>query len=119
LPDEDVTAEEVPQEEAAQPPRVIGTETAFLVFKDPNGHWMADSTVAGVTVQAARVANQDDFYEAAATIQKDLQSQQTAAILLQAQQAMAQQLQQRAESMRMAQAAGVAPGGLDLSKLRK
>jgi hypothetical protein len=114
------THDDTPQAAVPQPQEVIVTESAFLVFMDPAGHWVADGDRVNAPVQIARNANFIDMHNACTTITKDIVVQETARQVVGLQQQVAQQV---AEQMRTAELAkqigGPVGSGLDLSKLRQ
>jgi len=73
-------------------------ETAFIVYRGPDGHWLANSDLHAQVVPQ-REATPDDFYTAAAVIQRDVSSQQVAMTIMAAQQQLALQMarQQQAQ----------------------
>lgn len=123
------TAPEGPQEaEQAPPPQPI-FETAFVVYMNPQGHWMVAQNIHDAsTMQIMRPPTVDDYHNASTTIIKDIAVQETANLAAQlAVQLQMQALDQKAEQVRQAQMneqiqkfTGQAPGGVpDLSQLRR
>ena len=121
-----------PQEPPAPPNGADGggepmpiLETAFIVYMNPQGHWMVAADLhTAAEMQIARPPNVDDFFHGCSTVLRDIAVQETAATAVAMQQ---QALQQMAESARQAQMnqsiqqalGGTAAGGIDLSALRK
>jgi len=100
----------LPSSEDAAPPEPIMTEAAFLVYLDPQGHWVADENInRPVTMQRRPTLN--DFFLAGATIQKDVAAAETATRVVMTQQQLAKEMAKQMEAQKMMQ-------GLDLSKLR-
>ena len=105
------------------PPAPI-LETAFIVYMNPQGHWMVASDIhTAAEMQIARPPNVDDFFYGCSMVVKDIHVQETAATSVAMQQ---QALQQMAENARQAQMnqqiasalGGQQPGGaIDLSTL--
>lgn len=113
-----------PEQSSPAPPPIL--ETAFVVYMNPQGHWMVAADVhEGAEMQIMRQPGIDDFFNAASTILRDIHVQETAATAA----AMTMQtLDQKAESMRQAQLqqqlqqqlggiGGPGAGAIDLSTL--
>jgi hypothetical protein len=107
--------------EPQQPQPIL--ETAFVVYMNPQGHWMVASDIhTAAEMQIARPPNVDDFFYGCSTVLRDIQVQETAATAVAMQQ---QALTQMAENARQAQATaqiqqalgGSGAGGIDLSTL--
>jgi hypothetical protein len=86
------------------PGAVVQTESAFMVYL-LNGHWVADDVI-NRPIQAARQATFDDFFHAAATIQKDVQNQQAASMFMNLQQQMMTQAAEQMRTRQIAEAVG-------------
>ena len=120
-------APEGPQEPVQAVPPLPIMETAFVVYMNPQGHWMVAQDVhAAAEMQIMRQPTVDDYFNAANTIVKDIHVQETAATAAQmAVQLQQQALQQMAEQARQAQMNEQIQrftgqgGGLDLSRLKK
>ena len=117
-PDEIIDVEEVPE---AAPPIL---ETAFILYMNPQGHWMVATDIhEAAEMQIARVSNVDDFFNASSTVLRDIATQETAAtsvaMLQQSIQQMSEQARQAQLNQEIAKVTGTAPGGaIDLSKLK-
>lgn len=114
MSDNIIDAEIIGDANAVDDPTLLTTEAAFIVYLDPQGHWVADGNIDR-PVQTARAVNVSDFFHACATIQKDVTVADTTRQLIIAQQQIAQQMQQQMQEQKIAQ--NIA-GGIDLSKLR-
>jgi hypothetical protein len=119
MPNENVIEANVVHEETAKNnANVLQTESAFLMYLDKNGHWIADGNLDR-EVQTARSATVDDFFHACAVVSKDLTVADTTRQMLLAQQQIAQQMAQQMETQKIVQATGANAGaGFDLSKLK-
>jgi hypothetical protein len=98
-------SDEVIEAEASvndKPPQaVMQAQCAFIVYQDmATGHWVADSEHVNNPIQYARQATAEDFYHAACTIQRDVNSADTAQRTVMLQQQAAAQM---AERMKTAQ----------------
>jgi hypothetical protein len=123
-----VPSDEVEEEEKGQPAvsapedmPPLTLETAFVVYPDHTGHWTADSTLINRPLIVGREANHNDFFIAAATIQKDVTAFEIANRTVAAQQAAAAAMAQAMQSQNVAQEMarrGITPAGaVDLSTL--
>jgi hypothetical protein len=99
-------------------------ETAFIVYMNPQGHWMVASDVhAAAEMQIARPPNIDDFFYGCSMVIKDIQVQETAGTAVAMQQQAMQQIAEQARQMQMNQQISQALGGqqpqgaIDLSTL--
>lgn len=99
-------------------------ETAFVVYLNPQGHWMVAADLhSAAEMQIARPPNVDDFFYGCSMVVKDIHVQETAATAVamqqQALQNMAEQARQAAMNQQIAQALGPKgpAGGIDLSQL--
>lgn len=122
---------EEPEPEEQQPAPIL--ETAFIVYMNPQGHWMiANDIHEAAEMQIMRQSGVDDFFNGCSTVLRDIAVQETAAtaVAMQAQalpQALEAAMGQMAEKARQAQmnaeiakfaAGGKTPGIPDLSQLR-
>lgn len=108
-----------PQQPPQQPQEVIQTESAFLMYVDASGHWVADGSAINRPIQVGREANFNDFYHAACVLKKDVETQEVAQQTVLTQQRVAQQMAERIQTAQVAQGIGGPVGGIDLSKLIK
>jgi hypothetical protein len=104
-----------------EPPEPLVTECAFLVYLDPQGHWVGDSDKVNNPVQVGRPATLNDYRHAAATIHDDLLAADTASRAAQGtvvlQQQLAMQMAKQMEAAKLGQATG-GHTGVDLSELK-
>lgn len=123
-----------PQEpEAEQVPPAPILETAFIVYMNPQGHWMvADDIHLAAEMQTMRKSGVDDFFSGCSTVLRDIAVQETASTALGmlaqsgiVKHAFSQAMEEMAEKARQAQmnaeVAKLATGGggaLDLSRLK-
>ena len=118
-----------PQDTEQGPPPQPIFETAFIVYLNPQGHWMVAQDVhEAANMQIMRQPVVDDYFHGASTIIKDIHVQETAATAAQmAVQLQQQALQQMAEKARQEQMnqqissfTGKPTAGIpDLSQLRR
>jgi hypothetical protein len=118
----DTAGPEQPQADQAPPAPIL--ETAFVVYMNPQGHWMVAADLhAAAEMQISRPPNVDDFFYGCSMVVKDIHVQETAATAVALQQ---QALTQMAENARQAamtksinDAVGIpgSGGALDLSQL--
>lgn len=110
-------------EQPAAPAPIL--ETAFVVYMNPQGHWMVAADIhSAAEMQISRPPNVDDFFCGASTVLRDIAVQETAATAVAMQQ---QALTQMAEQARQAQATAAinqalggqagGAGAIDLSTL--
>lgn len=94
-------------------------ETAFTCYLE-NGHWVATPEIR--LLQLRRSATPDDFYHAASTVKRDIETWEVATKTVQLhQQTMRQTIEaaaQRQSNERLQEATGVG-GAVDLSQLRR
>jgi hypothetical protein len=84
------------------PAAQITTETAFVVYKDENGRWVAQSDLSK-TISVIRESTLDDFYVGCASVQRDVMTMETANRVVILQQQMARQVAAQMETQRIAQ----------------
>ena len=118
----DTAGPQEPQPEPPPPAPIL--ETAFIVYMNPQGHWMVASDIhSAAEMQIARPPNVDDFFYGCSMVVKDIQVQETAATAVAMQQQaltqMAENARQAAMNQQIASAlGGQQPGGaIDLSTL--
>lgn len=115
---------EIPDAAVNTPPRPgeepLFSECAFIMYLSPDGHWTADTNLTR-QVTSARPATLNDFYHAAAVVQKDLEAAETAQRVLIGQQQMAQHMAEQMQTAELAKQIGgpVGKGIADLSQLRR
>ncbi len=85
-------------------------EAAFLVYLDPTGHWIADSSKVNVPLIMNRPANANDFRHAVSDMDQDILATAAAGRTIMAQQEMMQQVMKQQEAQRIAAAAGFGGG---------
>ena len=115
------TPGEAPPEQA-QPAPVL--ETAFVVYINPQGHWVVTPDVhAAATMQIMRPANTDDIFMGCSMVVKDVQVQETAGmaarIHAQVMEQMAQQVRRQEVNEQIQQIVGAPAGAIDLSSLKR
>jgi hypothetical protein len=86
-------------------------ESAFVVVLREDGRWVADAGLLDKVVRVARSANVHDFYNAACTIRKDVESRTAAEQTIGLQQQLAAEMAKRAETRKIVD-------GLDLRNLK-
>ena len=115
----DATSGLVPPPTPEEMEQVVQLPTAFVVYVDNTGHWVADSTLINRPIVLGRPASMEDFYHAACTIKRDIDATTAANNMMQIQQQMAQAVMQQRQQADLAMAAGIPQGGLDLSALKR
>lgn len=117
----DTAGPQEPQEAPLGPAPIL--ETAFIVYMNPQGHWMVASDLhQAAEMQISRPPNVDDYFYGCSMVIKDIHvqetSQLTAAFQQDALMKMAEKARQDAVNQQISQAlGGKNQGGIDLSKL--
>jgi hypothetical protein len=122
-PQADPTGPQEPAPDMAPPAPIL--ETAFVVYMNPQGHWMIAADVhLAAEMQIARQPNVDDFFSGCSTVLRDIAVQETAAtataMLQQSLQQMAEKARQEQLNQQIAQftqGGGSGAGAIDLSTL--
>lgn len=107
------------QNEQPQNTQVITTESAFVMYMDDEGHWLANPDFTR-PMMVQRQANSHDFAHAAGDLLRDLASFEAAVHTVNLSQQAAAQMAQAAMARDIAQRTGIGGAALpDLAALRR
>lgn len=107
-----------PSAAAPSDPQVLRAETAFVVYMDQEGHWIATTEAFTMKLELTRGANQHDFLHAAMDITSDVTAWKSGMQMMAQMASQAQVMAQAKQNQDILAATGMG-GGLDLSKLRQ